>query len=57
MGRVQGNRKSASGTFTFKAVDEAPDGNRVRFHAVEHFNVTPGGVEIPFIIQTLDRPV
>jgi hypothetical protein len=56
-GGFNGNRQTASGTFTFNAVGRAPDGTRVRFHALEHFNVTPGGVENSFLIETFDCPV
>jgi hypothetical protein len=56
-GGFNGNRQSASGTFTFNAVGRAPDGTRVRFHAVEHFNVTPNGVANEFFIETIDCPV
>jgi hypothetical protein len=56
-GGFNGNRQSASGTFTFNAVGRAADGTRVRFHAVEHFNVTPNGVENEFLVETLDCPV
>lgn len=55
-GGFNGNRQSASGTFTFNATGKAPDGSRVRFHALEHFNVTPAGVENSFLVETFDCP-
>ena len=56
-GGFNGNRQSASGTFTFNAIGSAPDGTRVRQHAIEHFNVTPGGLENEFFFETLDCPL
>jgi hypothetical protein len=56
-GGFNGNAQFASATITFNAVGRAPDGTRVRFHALEHFNVTPGGVENSFLIETFDCPV
>jgi hypothetical protein len=56
-GGFNGNRQSASGTFTFNATGKAPDGTKIRFHFVEHFNVTPNGVENSFAKETLDCPV
>jgi hypothetical protein len=56
-GGFNGNRQNASGTFTFNATGKAPDGSRVRFHALEHFNVTPAGVENSFLVETFDCPV
>jgi hypothetical protein len=56
-GGFNGNRQTASGTFTFNATGKAPDGTRIRFHAVEHFNVTPDGVENSFLMERIDCPV
>jgi hypothetical protein len=51
------NRQSEAGTFTFNAVGRSADGTPIRFHAVEHFNLTPGGVENEFSFETFNCPV
>jgi hypothetical protein len=56
-GGFNGNRQSASGTFTFNAVGKGTDGSRIAFHAVEHFNVTPAGIEKEFLVERFDCPV
>lgn len=56
-GGFNGNRQSASGTFTFNAVGRATDGTKVRFNFVEHFNVTPNGVENSFAHETVGCPL
>jgi hypothetical protein len=56
-GGFNGNRRSAAGTFTFNAVGRSADGTLIRFHSVEHFNVTPGGVENSFSFESTNCPV
>lgn len=56
-GGFNGNRQNASGTFTFNAVGKGTDGSRIAFHAIEHFNVTPTGVEHQFLMERIDCPV
>jgi len=56
-GAFNGNRENASSTFTFNAVGRAPDGSRIRFHGLEHFNVSATGIENSFLIETFDCPV
>jgi len=51
------NRQSAASTFTFNATGKAPDGTKIRFHAVEHVNVTPGGVVNEFLFETSSCPL
>jgi hypothetical protein len=55
-GGFNGNRRNATGTFTFNAVGRAPDGTRVRFHATEHFNVSASGIENSFLKERFDCP-
>jgi opacity protein-like surface antigen len=38
-----------NGTFTFNAIGQFEDGTRISVHSVEHFNVTPAGVEFAFL--------
>jgi hypothetical protein len=56
-GGFNGNAQNASSTFTFNAVGRAPDGTRVRFHALEHFNVSASGIENSFVVESIDCPV
>ncbi len=42
------NKKTEGGTFTFNAVGKSATGEQIRFHGVEHVNVTPAGVERSF---------
>lgn len=42
------NGKAVNGTFTFNANGSFADGTRIGVHAVDHFNVTPGGAEFFF---------
>jgi hypothetical protein len=56
-GGFNGNRQNASGTFTFNAVGKAPDGTRVRFQGIEHFNVSASGIENSFSFESIDCPV
>jgi hypothetical protein len=55
-GGFNGNRQNAASTFTFNAVGRGDD-LRVRFHAVEHFNVSATGIENFFSIESIDCPV
>lgn len=56
-GGFNGNAQNASGTFTFNAVGRAPDGTKVAFHALEHFNVSASGIVNEFVIERIDCPV
>lgn len=42
------NKKTVNGTFTFNINGTFEDGTRISTHGVEHFNVTPDGVEFSF---------
>ena len=50
-GGFNGNSKSASGTFTFSLHGTANDGSTITLNSIEHFNVTPGGVENSFSFE------
>ena len=50
-GGFNGNAQSASGTFTFSLHGTANDGSTITLNSVEHFNVTPGGVENSFSFE------
>ena len=50
-GGFNGNNRNASGTFTFSIHGTGSDGSRVTFSAVDHFNVTPGGIENAFTFE------
>jgi hypothetical protein len=56
-GGFNGNRQNASETFTFNAVGKAPDGTRIRFHAIAHVNVSASGIENSFLFESIDCPV
>jgi hypothetical protein len=45
------NAKTASGTFTFSLHGTGSDGSTIAFNGVEHFNVTPDGVENEFSFE------
>lgn len=47
-GGFNDNGKTVNGTFTLNIQGTFEDGTRVSFHAVDHFNTTPDGVEFFF---------
>jgi hypothetical protein len=56
-GGFNANRRNISATFTFNATGRSAEGLRVRFHVVDHINLTATGVEHSFTFETNDCPV
>ena len=44
-GGLNDNDKTANGTFTFELTGRYSDGTKIDFHAVDHFNTRPDGIE------------